>query len=348
LLGTPWHQTEQFKGGFRKKMDKLRMTLACGRYDRTLALQDGRVVPEGVELNYIAMDPEEMFWRMARYGEFDVSEFSLAAYTILLSQGDRRFVGIPAFPSRFFRHSCIYIHLTSGIKKPEDLRGKRVGVPDYTMTACVWIRGMLEHDFGVKPTDIQWVTGGLNEPGRKQRISTKPISGLTVHLSGNSTLNDMLEKGEIDALIGAREPRCFRNGSAKVARLWPDYKETEREYFKRTGIFPIMHTIVIRRDVYEKNRWLAQSLFKAFIKSKEMCLQEMANQSTLKCTLPWMIWEMEQTVRLMGDDFWPYGIETNRRTLETFVAYCREQGLMESRVEVSDLFAPETSDPSRI
>ena len=329
-------------------MGKLRITLGCGRYDRTSAMIEGRVVPEGVDLNYVVMDPEELFWRMAKYQEFDASEFSLGAYVIMLSRGDRSLVGIPVFPSRFFRHSCIYINVNSGIRKPEDLRGRRVGVPDYTMTANVWIRGFLEHDYGVKPTTMEWFSGGLNEPGRKQRIATRPIEGLSITHLEDKVLSDMLDRGEIDALIGAREPNCYRRGSKNVARLWSDYPEIERDYYRRTRIFPIMHPVVIRREVYEKNRWLAQSLSKAFMESKAICQRELASQSTLRCMLPWLIRELEDTVQFMGEDYWPYGLESNRKTLETFIAYCVEQGLAGSPVRVEELFAPETLDTARI
>lgn len=329
-------------------MGKLRLTLGCARYDRTVPLIDGRVVPEGVDLNYVPLEPEELFWRMAQHSEFDASEFSLCAYTILMGRGDRRFVAIPVFPSRFFRHSCVYVNTNSGIVKPEDLRQKRVGVPDYTMTANVWIRGFLQHDYGVHPTEIQWFTGGLDQPGRKQRIATKPIEGLSVTPIGQATLSDMLEAGEIDAVIGAREPRPFRMGSPKVQRLWPNYKEVEQEYFTRTGVFPIMHTVVIRREVYEKNPWVAQNLFKAFEESRLITLAEMKKQSALRHMLPWLIAELERTVELMGEEYWPYGVESNRHTLELFIQYCVEQGLAESAVDLGDFFARETLDTSRI
>lgn len=329
-------------------MGKLKITLGCGRYDRSWALMEGRVVPEGVDLNYVPLDPEELFWRMTKYSEFDASEFSLGAYTIMLSRSDRSFIGIPVFPSRFFRHSCIYINSNSGIKKPEDFRGKRMGVPDYTMTANTWIRGVLEHEFGVKPTDMKWFTGGLNEPGRKQRIATRSIEGLSITHLENGVLSDMLDRGEIDGLIGAREPACFRRGSKNVARLWPNYWEVERDYYRRTSVFPIMHLVVIRREIYEKNRWLAQSLSKAFLESKEICHREMSSQSALRYMLPWMIREIEETTRFMGVDFWPYGLEPNRKNLETFVTYSVEQGLADSSFKIEDFFAPETLETARI
>ena len=329
-------------------MSSLRVTLGCGPYDRTWALASGRVRPEGVDLNYVTLQPEELFWRMAVHGEFDASEFSLGAATIFLGMGDRRFVGVPVFPSRYFRHSSVYIYTRSGIARPEDLRGKRVGVPDYTMTANTWIRGFLQHDYGVEPRDIHWFTGGLNEPGRKQRVETPPIPGLDVTHSDKFILSEMLDRGEIDALIGAREPDSFRRGSTNVVRLFPDYRKVEVNYYRRTGIFPIMHLVVIRRDVYEANRWLAYSLYKAFEESRRICAEEMSVQSALRYMLPWMIPELEETRRIMGEDYWPYGLEANRKVIETFIAYSAEQGLIERPFKVEELFAPETIDTAKI
>jgi len=257
-------------------------------------------------------------------------------------------VGIPVFPSRFFRYSSIFINKNSGIKHPEDLKGKRVGVPDYTMTANTWIRGFLEHDYGVKPTDLQWVTGGLNESGRKQWVATKPIKGLQIIHTETGTLSEMLDKGENDALIGAREPNSFRNRSPNVTRLFPNYQEVETEYYQRTGIFPIMHLIVLKRGFYEENPWLAYSLYKAFAESKEICAREMSMQSALRYMLPWMIPELEETIRIMGEDYWPYGLDANRRTLEAFISYSTEQGLVESPFKLEDMFAPETINVAKI
>jgi len=329
-------------------MGVLKVTLACGPYDRTWALASGRVHPEGVDLNYVTLQPEELFWRMTVHGEFDAAEFSLGAMTILLGRGDRRFVGIPVFPSRFFRHSSIFVNVHSGIKRPEDLKGRRVGVPDYTMTANTWIRGFLEHDHGVKPTDIHWFMAGLNEPGRRQRVETQPIKGLQITHSDTGILSEMLENGEIDALIGAREPDSFRRRSPNVARLFPNYKQIEIEYFRRTGIFPIMHLIVLKREIHEEHPWLAFSLYKAFVDSKEICAREMSQQSALRYMLPWMIPELEETLRIMGEDYWPYGLDPNRKTIETFITYSHEQGLAESPFNAEEMFAPETIDVARI
>lgn len=334
------------KGGLA--VSRIKLTLACGRYDRTMPLLEGRVVPEGLELNYLPMAPEEIFWRMEIHHEFDASEFSLGNYSILTSRGDRQFVAIPIFPSRFFRHSSIFINVRSGIQRPEGLRGKRIGTPDYTMTANIWIRGFLQHDYGVRFSDLQWFTGGLNQPGRKPRIAVKQKEGLSISDIGENTLSNMLDCGEIDAVIGAREPDCYLKESPNISRLWPDYRVVEEDYFRRTGIFPIMHIVVIRRDIYEQHRWVAQSLYKAFLQSKEICGQEMLNRTTLRYMLPWVNEEIENTAKLMGKDFWPYGLEPNRKLLETFISYALEQGLLESAIKTEDLFAKETFESFRI
>ena len=320
-------------------MSKLHLTLACGDYDRTRPLIMDRVRPEGIDLNYISLEPEELFWRTIQNEEFDASEFSLAAYMVLRGRNDDRFVAIPVFPSRSFRHSAVFINKNAGIKTAEDLKGKRIGVPDYTMTATVWIRGFFQHEHGVAPSDVQWFCGGMDNPGRKQRINTKLPDNVHLEDIGNErTLSDMLEKGEIDALIGARAPKCFHSGSPNVDRLWPNYVETEIEYFKRTGIFPIMHTLVIRRDILERYPWVAMSLYKAFSEAKDICQRELYTLAAPKYMMPWYIDQYEMALEQMGQDFWPYGLEANRKTLEAFAQYSYEQGLSENLVDVNTMF----------
>lgn len=330
-------------------MERLFLTVACGDYDRTKALQDGTVQPEGIRLNYIPMQSEEIFWRMTSHLEFDASEMSLANYVILLSRGQAPFVAIPVFPSRLFRHGCIFVHADSGIRRPEDLKGKRVGTPEYAMTATVWIRGFLKDDYGVGPEDVLWLTGGQETPGRKERVELRLPPGVEVRpIPENRTLNDMLERGEIDALISARIPAAILRGSPKVRRLFPDYREVEADYYRRTGIFPIMHVVVIRKDVYERHPWTAASLFKAFEEAKERAFQRMRITNAPVYMLPWLFAEVESLRELFGPDWWPYGIEPNRGTLETLVRYLAEQGLIERTLKIEEIFAPSTAGEFKI
>src|SRR5262245_12457739 len=232
-------------------MADLHLTLACGPYDRTLALQEGTIKPDGIELTYLARQPAEIFWRMLQYQEFDVSELSLSNYTTLVDRGNAPFIAIPVFPSRVFRHGYIFINTQSGIKEPRDLIGKRGGVPEYTMTAAVYARGMLEHEYGVKPSDVQWVQGRAERITRELPPDVKVTQG-----PPGRDLGDLLEAGEIDFMMTANNPVSFRRGASNVQRLFPDYKTVEQDYYRRTKIYPIMHTVAIRRDVYDANPWV--------------------------------------------------------------------------------------------
>jgi 4,5-dihydroxyphthalate decarboxylase len=322
-------------------MEKLSLTVACGDYDRTHALQTGRVQAEGIRLTYIPLQAEEIFWRMGHHREFDLSEMSLSNHLTMISRGDSPFVAIPVFPSRFFRHSCVFINTESGIKGPADFKGKRVGAPEYSITAAVWIRGFLSDDYGVRAGDMTWFVGGQEEPGRKERVKLELPPEIQVGpIADDKTLNGMLESGEIDALISARSPSCFVKGSPKVHRLFPNYKDVEIEYYKRTKIFPIMHVLVIRKEVYDKNPWIARSLYKAFCEAKDYAMQNMHISNTLACTLPWLPWEREQLREIFGPDWWPYGIEANRHVLEHLIRYMDEQGLLARSVRVEEVFAP--------
>ena len=322
-------------------MEKLALTVACGDYDRTKPLQDGSVEPEGIRLNYIPMQSEEIFWRMGHHREFDASEMSLSNHITMISQGDSPFVGIPIFPSRYFRHSSVFYNVDSGIKKPEDFKGKKVGTPEYAMTAAVWIRGFFRDDYGVKARDVQWFVGGQEEPGRKERVKLElPPEIKVASIAEDQTLNSMLESGEIDALISARIPSCYAKGSQKVQRLFPNYKEFEIEYYKRSKIFPIMHILVVRRDVYDRHPWVARSLYKAFCQAKDRAMETMHISNAHACTLPWLSWEREQLKEIFGPDWWPYGIEANRHVLESLIRYMGEQGLLKKPVKVEDIFAP--------
>jgi 4,5-dihydroxyphthalate decarboxylase len=312
-------------------MAKLNLTLACGLYDRTQALFDGTVKVEGVNLNFLPMVPGETFWRMLNNSEFDISEMSLSSYSILRSKGDNRFIAIPVFPSRIFRHSGLYINSDAGIKTPKDLIGKKIGVGDYQMTAAVWARGLLQDEYQINPADMQWIVGAT-----VQALALP--DNISVTHSGKNNPETLLEQGEVDALISVMIPKQLNQQGSKICRLFPDYKTVESDYYTRTGVFPIMHTIVIKTEFYEKNPWLAISLYKAFVQAKEMSYQRLFNTDALTATLPWLVNEVEATRNLMGEDYWDYSIDGSRPTLEALTRYLYEQGLTKSQIKIDELF----------
>jgi 4,5-dihydroxyphthalate decarboxylase len=330
-------------------MAKLRMTLACWNYDRTRALADGSVTPDGIDLNYLTLPVEETFFRMLRHREFDAAELSLSSYTVSLFRDDPPFIAIPVFPSRYFRHSCIYIHAGSGIREPQDLAGKRIGNPEYQMTAPVWIRGIVSDEYGVPVTSPTYLSGGEEQPGRSEKIPLSlPPEIRTQTIPEDKTLSHMLETGEIDALYTARAPSSFGR-SKNVLRLFPDYAPVERQYYAKTRIFPIMHIIALRRDVYRANPWVVQSLMKAFVEAQRRAYDDLHETGALKCMLPWLPAHLEETERIMGTrDFWPYGLEPNRHVLSTFLRYSFEQGLSKRQLNPAELFAPESLESFKI
>ena len=330
-------------------MSRLKLSFACWNYDRTRALMDGTVPVDGIDLNYLNLPVEETFFRMARFQEFDVAEMSLSSYCVTLSKPERPFVALPIFPSRFFRHSCIYVNANSGIHEPKDLIGKRIASPEYQMTAPVWIRGILSDHYGV-PVDAQpYLFGGEEEAGRIEKMKLQLPPNIQVSPIGpTQTLSKMLHDGELDALYTARMPSSFLKGDGKVKRLFENYVDVERAYYRETGIFPIMHTVVIRREVYEANRWIAQSLTKAFIEAQRRTYEDLCETAALKTMLPWLTAHVEDARREFGDDWWSYGLEKNRKTLETFTRYHHEQGLSPRKLEVSELFAPESLEAFKI
>lgn len=324
-------------------MSKLRLSLGCWDYDRTRALMDGSVQPDGIDLNYLNMPVEETFFRMLRHREFDVAEMSMSSYTVSLFSKEQPFIAIPVFPSRFFRHSSIYVNADSGIKEPGDLVGKRVGTPEYQMTAPVWIRGILADEYRVPVDSVLYLTGGEEEPNRPEKLKLNLPSHIKVERIGpDKTLARMLLDGEIDALHTARAPSSFYDGGGRVTRLFENYPTVELDYYRRTGIFPIMHCVVIRRDVYENNRWVAQSLFKAFKEAQAKTYQDMHETAAHKAMLPWLSAHVEEARRELGQNYWSYGFNENRDTIATFLRYHHEQGLSQRLLTPEELFAPET------
>ncbi len=330
-------------------MTKLHLTFACWDYDRTRALTDGSVRAAGIDLNCLNLHVEETFFRMLRHREFDLAEMSLSSYAVSMARDDPPFIAIPVFPSRFFRHSCIFVSAKSGIREPKALIGKRIGTPEYQMTAPVWIRGMLQDDYGVDPASVNYCTGGEEEPGREEKLRLDlPAKFSVTRIGATQTLAQMLADGEIDAMHVARIPSTFHSRPGTIRRLFDNYVDVEREYFRRTRIFPIMHTVVIRRDVYRAHPWIAQSLFKAFVRAKQKVYDNLYTTSALTTMLPWQIAHVEELRREMGDDWWSYGLAPNRHVLDTFLRYHHEQGLSARRLQPEELFAPETLEAFRI
>jgi 4,5-dihydroxyphthalate decarboxylase len=285
----------------------------------------------------LTMQPAEIFWRMLQFKEFDASEMSLSNYTTLVSEGNPPFIAIPAFPSRVFRHGYFFINTTKGIQSGADLKGKRGGVPEYSMTAAVYMRGLMQHEFGVKPGDVEWVQGRADRLGRKLpadiRLTQAPIG---------SELGDLLERGEIDFLITANNPLSFRRGAKNVQRLFPNYAEMEKDYYRRTKIYPIMHTVVIRRDIYERDPWVAMNLYKALCDAKEHCYRLLLEAGAPKASFAWLQPMIEEEQAIIGRDWYPYGIAQNKPSIEALLQYTHEQGLTTRRLTIEDLFAPST------
>jgi 4,5-dihydroxyphthalate decarboxylase len=307
------------------------------------------VRPEGIDLNYLNLHVEETFFRMLRNREFDVAEMSLSSCAVSAARDDPPFIAIPVFPSRCFRQSCIFVAAKGGIREPRDLVGKRVGTPEYQMTAPVWIRGILQDEYGVDPASVEYCTGGEEEPGREEKLKLElPAKFKVTRIGPTQTLAQMIADGEIDAMHAARMPSTFQTRPGSVLRLFENYVDVERAYYRKTKIFPIMHTVVIRRDVYRANHWVAQSLQKAFAEAKRKVYEDLRTTSALTTMLPWQIAQVEEVRREMGEDWWPYGLEPNRHVLDTFLRYHNEQGLSKRRLRPDELFAPETLEVFKI
>ena len=330
-------------------MANLQLSLACWDYDRTRALADGSVRPEGIDLIYQNLFVEETFFRMARFREFDAAEMSLSSYCVSLGKDDPAFIAIPVFPSRFFRHSCIFVSAKSGIREPKGLAGKKIGVPEYQMTAPVWIRGILQDEYGVDPASCEYWSGGEEETGRDEKLKIElPPKFKLRPIGPTQTLSQMIADGELDAMHTARTPSTFRTRPGTVRRLFENYVEVEKAYYRKTKIFPIMHTVVIRRDVYESNRWVAQSLYKAFVQAQRRTYDQLQTTMALATMLPWQIAQVEEARALMGDDWWAYGFAPNRHVLDTFLRYHHEQGLSKRRLKIEKLLAPETLESFKV
>ncbi|MBS3911861.1 MAG: ABC transporter substrate-binding protein [Hydrogenophaga sp.] len=323
-------------------MTKLRLSVAMGDYDRNRALYDGRVQIDGCDPVYMLLNPEEMFFRAMRSRDFDITELSFSSYLVKHAKGESPYIGVPVFLSRAFRHTSIYVR-KDRIRKPEDLKGCRIGVPEYQLTAIVWARSILQEDYGIRPEDVTWVRGGIDTPGRPEKIKLELPAGVKVEAAPEMrTISDMLNTGEIDAFIAPRPPSGAALTNPDVAWLFDDPTAVAKDYYKRTGIFPIMHVVGIRKELAEQNRWLPGAVFKAFSESKAKALELLADTSATKVTLPFVEEQLKAARETLGQDFWSYGVGPNRKTLEAFLHHHHAQGLSCRRVGLEELFDPST------
>lgn len=324
-------------------MAGLPLSIAISNYDHVGDLMNGRVRPEGIELTAMELPIEEIFFRMHHFVEWDVSEFSMAKYVAMVGSGIAPFRALPVFPSRVFRQSAFYIATGASIKSPQDLAGRRIGVPEWAQTAGVYARAFLQHQCGVRLADVHWVQAGVNQAGRAEKVPLSLPAGVTIERVRDRSLNELLLAGELDCIVSAREPSSFLARDPRIARLWPDYRSLEESYYRETGIFPIMHAIVVKNETLTQHPWIAMNLFRAFEEAKEKSLRRLSSVVNSRVAIPWSHVAYDHAREVLGANLWPYGIEENRRTLESFLQYCQEQGLTERTVRVEELFPREVS-----
>jgi len=322
-------------------MSNLQLSMAISSYDHVQDLLNGHVRPEGIDLTTMELPIEEIFFRMFSFAEWDIAEFSMAKYVSLVGTRTARFTAIPVFPSRVFRQSAFYVATSAQIRNAKDLANKRIGIPEWAQTAGVYARAFLQHQCGVRLGDIHWVQAGVNQPGRQEKVTSSLPNGVKIETAGDRSLNEMLLAGELDGIITAREPASFLAHDARIERLWPDYQPIEETYYQETGIFPIMHVVVIRNDVLERARWVAMNILQAFEEAKTNSNRRLSSIVNSTVAIPWLHQAYRHAQQVFGNDFWPYGIDANRRTLEAFVEYCREQGVTQRAVSIDELFPHE-------
>ena len=329
-------------------MGKLQLSVAIGDYDRMRPLVDGLVQIDGVDPQFMLLDPEEIFFRAFRHADFDICELSLSSYSVKTAAGTSAYIAVPVFPSRAFRHTAVYVR-TDRIKKPADLKGRRIGVPEYQLTANIWVRLFLEEDYGIRPSDITWVRGGYEHPGRIEKISLNmPANVVVENARAGVTISDLLANGELDAVMGPRAPSCFERGHPDVGYLFADPQQAATDWYRRTRIFPIMHTLGIRRALAERHPWLPVAAYKAFDRSKAIAVAKLADTSATKVTLPFVEEQLRSARLLMGEDFWAYGLEPNREVLRRFLERHHAEGLSSRLLTPEELFHPASLDLHKI
>jgi 4,5-dihydroxyphthalate decarboxylase len=325
----------------------LALTMAMSDYDHVRDLATGAIRVEGAELTTLNLPVEEIFYRFLRYREWHVSELSFAKYVALRAAGDETLNAIPVFPSRVCRHSSIFVR-PDGPDAPGQLAGARIGVPEWAQTAAVYTRSLLVHEWGIPLQDVHWVQAGVNQPGRQEKVELHLPAGVTVSQVPDRSLDQMLHAGDLDAVFSAHPPASFDRGDPGIVRLFPDYEPVEREYVARTGIFPIMHVVVIRADVLQATPWVAKNLFTAFVEAKQASLARLSEMTASRVPLPWVPGRLAEMRQLIGPDPWPYGVDANRVTLDAFTRYAHEQGVAARRLDPEELFVPQVLGQYRV
>jgi len=328
-------------------LNELSLTVAFSDYDHVRDLADGRVRTPGLRLRFLDMTVPEIFGRFSKHREWEVSEFGLGKYVAHRDEGDVSIVAIPVFPSRMFRLTAFYVRHDSPMHHATDLIGKRVGVPEWAQTAGIYARGWLTHEAGVGLDLIEWAQAGVNEPGRREKVGLHLPPGVVCTPMPEHSLDEMVISGAVDAILTAQAPQSYVRGDGTVRRLFSDPRQLEEESWAATGIFPIMHTVVVRHDVLEDHPWVAANLLAAFEEAKQRSVGRMVDWTATRVPIPWAMTSAEQARQWFDGEYWPYGVEPNRRTLEAFLGFAHEQGVTSRLLAVGDLFAETTLEPIR-
>lgn len=329
-------------------MANLDLTIACSDYDQVRDFATGKVRAEGIDARFIDVGVEEMFYRFLKFREFDVSEMSLCKYASMVAANDHSIVALPVFPSRQFRLSSFYVRADSPLTRFQDLEGKKIGVPEWAQTATVYARGYLQHEVGVALQSIKWIQAGVDEPGREEKVALNLPDGIEITPVTDRSLRQLLLDESIDAIITANPPRLPREQAGAIRRLVPDFQPLEEAYFKNTSILPIMHTIVVRADLAERYPWILQNLFKAFDEAKERSVARISSTFATRVPVLWLGLHLERTRALFEGDYWPYGVDSNRKTLDAFLQFAFEQGICERHLAPEDLFPDNLVSRARI
>ena len=330
-------------------MSKLQLSIAIGPYDRMRPLVDGEARIDSVDPQFMLLEPEEIFFRAMRHEAFDICELSLSSYSLRVARGDSPYVAVPVFPSRAFRHTCIVVRTDRGIRSPADLRGKRIGMPEYQLTANVWARAILEEEYGVHQRDVTWVRGGYESPGRIEKLAVTLPDGVVVeNAPEGKTISGMLAAGELDGVMGPRAPSCFERGDPNIGWLFEDPTAEATAWFRKTRIFPVMHVLGIRKTLVEKHAWLPAAVMKAFEASKRIALEKLTDTSATKVTLPFVEENLRRARQLMGEDFFSYGLASNRHVFEWFLRHHHAQGLSSRVLTPEELFHPSTLEAHKV